>query len=1143
MPTIITGRAHSDRRALFFDKVRAAARSGSDVLVIVPDQYSFAMDAELYECLGVRLFNAIATDGISSISEKLCREHGGLAGENADDRARLIAMYRAQAGLSADNACLLRYYRRSLLKPSFVTRCIQLLSGLSHSGISPETLRAAAERFNGGAGTVRLMDIAFVYEAYNKELADMGLTDVSSIMSRAAALARENGSFKGKRVFFEGFTSFSRDELLLVKSAVGSAEETVFSMIFDEVTDGIDPFSETRRTISRIEELSAEVNKSVSFVRAKGCVQETPLAAVNNELFAYKPQKISSEGLVKVAAATDIYEECDYIGAEIVRLARDEGFKLSEIAVICGSLEDSSRILAAACERCGIPYFIDRPKNALNSIPAKYLTSILDAAVTKKYRTDRLMRIIKSPLSVFRDSDDFDEYDVSALEEHCRYWEIDGDRWTESFDDGTPRGQTFEEYRRRIIEPFDEFRSACLKDGATVGEMCLALVDLLNRLKMSDRVYSKVQVSAGNDTELEISRSLRQVWLGMVDSICSVNAHMKEKRLTLREFCELLRLMISAISISSPPQKAECLLIGDAERTRLPEIRALFIMQANDGIFPRDVRRSELLTDTDIAALEELDADITLSPKNALNKERMSTYMAVTAPTQRLYVSYTESDRTGAKTAPSQLPALLRKLFEDEILLRPGELPPEFFCTSLRTAFYKYLEHRRDNTVSAANIYASLAGSEEYLSRIENAARQAAAGSSEHIPPELARSLYFRNGIKLSATGITDYYKCPFYYFCRNGLKLPTPTSSRLDPVNIGNIAHRCLEAIMSVEKDGRKVYDEHFHLSADDELKERVDKLTDRIITELLGGEGKHGLTFKAGVKRLKDSIFRIVRYFRDEIKGSEFRPAAFEYPLGGESGGCTLEGLNVNGEDVTLIGNADRIDISGTDDLDVKKKRWLRVVDYKTGSQKFKINEIYHGLGLQMVIYLLALDSGRARFGGDIHKAGVMYSHIRSVEPDLSAAETESLESGGELEERIRLECAKSYKPDGMMLDDEVRAESNMSDNGVYTIFTYKEKPGADGSPERKKGTAEPVSEERLWAMEQFALEKVGQMAKELSEGNVSPDPIRTGKSSTSCTYCGYKDICRRADPKEMRMVCPEDKELLNKELERILSSINKQ
>ena len=79
----------------------------------------------------------------------------------------------------------------------------------------------------------------------------------------------------------------------------------------------------------------------------------------------------------------------------------------------------------------------------------------------------------------------------------------------------------------------------------------------------------------------------------------------------------------------------------------------------------------------------------------------------------------------------------------------------------------------------------------------------------------------------------------------------------------------------------------------------------------------------------RVCDSIYY-------QIKSGEFKPSKTEFSFEKQIG------------DVTINGKIDRIDVY--DNL-------LRVIDYKTGANKFSFDEIYYGKKLQLMIYALAL------------------------------------------------------------------------------------------------------------------------------------------------------------------------------------------
>ena len=58
MVTVISGGSHSGRDKVFIDKIKSAVKNGEQVMVIIPDQFSFEYDKKLYEHLGAADFNA-----------------------------------------------------------------------------------------------------------------------------------------------------------------------------------------------------------------------------------------------------------------------------------------------------------------------------------------------------------------------------------------------------------------------------------------------------------------------------------------------------------------------------------------------------------------------------------------------------------------------------------------------------------------------------------------------------------------------------------------------------------------------------------------------------------------------------------------------------------------------------------------------------------------------------------------------------------------------------------------------------------------------------------------------------------------------------------------------------------------------------
>ena len=93
---------------------------------------------------------------------------------------------------------------------------------------------------------------------------------------------------------------------------------------------------------------------------------------------------------------------------------------------------------------------------------------------------------------------------------------------------------------------------------------------------------------------------------------------------------------------------------------------------------------------------------------------------------------------------------------------------------------------------------------------------------------------------------------------------------------------------------------------------------------------------------------------YLRDEQNQSQFKPVACELKIGrGEDAVPGQVYRLSDGRTVQLVGTVDRADEWIEDD----GTRWVRVVDYKTGSKKLDLKEVYCGLDCQMLLYLFSL------------------------------------------------------------------------------------------------------------------------------------------------------------------------------------------
>ena len=239
--------------------------------------------------------------------------------------------------------------------------------------------------------------------------------------------------------------------------------------------------------------------------------------------------------------------------------------------------------------------------------------------------------------------------------------------------------------------------------------------------------------------------------------------------------------------------------------------------------------------------------------------------------------------------------------------------------------------------------------------------------------------------------------------------------------------------------------------------------------------------------LSRLKKSMTGLLCYLRDEQNQSRFRPVACELKIG--SGADAVPGQLYHlsdGRTVQLIGTVDRADEWVEED----GTRWVRVVDYKTGTKKLDLKEVYCGLDCQMLLYLFSLTRDPSgRFTG-AEPAGVLYL-LADPAPETTTRE----------------KAARSveYQLDGLVRDEQkVFDAMDADETGRYLPFGYRN--GAP-SPYQKDKRADIAKLNRI----RLHLDDlVTRMGEQLYGGQIAAEPLVVSTNRSPCAWCDYDFIC---------------------------------
>ena len=294
-----------------------------------------------------------------------------------------------------------------------------------------------------------------------------------------------------------------------------------------------------------------------------------------------------------------------------------------------------------------------------------------------------------------------------------------------------------------------------------------------------------------------------------------------------------------------------------------------------------------------------------------------------------------------------------------------------------------------------------------------------------------------------------------------------------------------------------QKHKDDDFSKIEKSTIQNEVSDLLDLYVEKHLGGKEGKTERFLYLYYRVKRTAVAIIERLVEEFAQSAFKPSDFELNIGEDIPSYKLK---VSDEiSVTIRGSVDRVDI-----MEHNGKKYIRVVDYKTGTKKYSLSDVLYGINLQMLIYMSAINNGGEKyFNSQISPAGVLYTP--AVSPTVNV--------GSKGLNTAIAESNKDKKMHGIILDDtDVIKGMERDAQGVYIPVSLKGDTIVD-----KSGSL--VTLEEFGALFAQVDKAISQMATCLCEGDVSAVPAKGVYDA--CAWCPYLSVCGYADGDNCREI----------------------
>jgi len=1037
----------------------AAGQNGR--ILMVPELISHDMERRLCQCGGDTASRYAEVMSFSGLARRVSDCAGSGAMECMDEGGRLVAMAAAARNLHSQ----LKAYASVETKPEFLLRMIDAVDEFKRCCISPEDLRIAAGMLEGVLAQ-KLEELALLYSAYDS-VCSRGKRDPRDEMNWLLEQLQD-GDFAQNHVFYiDGFPDYTVQHMRILEHLICTSPSVTVGVNCDRLDATSLAFEKAGSTARQIYQIARQAGVDVQIEGIPG--RDDPMMHAWESLFQGTLPEALPDRLHALQADSPA-AEVQLAAAGVLKLVQN-GCRYRDIGIVCSDLQSYQHYLQLQFDRSHIPSYQSGKEDILQKSVIATVLSALDAALGG-FDQKNVLRYLKSALSPL-------ELDVcDCVENYAIVWAVKGKQWLSQWknhpdgltgiwtDSAEKRLELLENARKRVIEPLAKLRESFLA-AHNLGQQVRALYDFLEDIHL-DRQLSQLANAMELEGDSRSAQILNQLWEILLSAMEQLYDVLGETVWDPETFVRLFTLLLSQYDVGTIPPVLDAVTVGTVSSMRCQQLKHLFILGACEGSLPGYTGAEGILSDQERETLRKVGVTLTGGAMDGVLAEFAEIYGVLCGASESVTLSY-----PGGQA--SYLYRRFAKLAGGEVLYQDT---PEQAITDQEDAVACLVGLKAReiaHTLNLSDLYAQMEKRIEF--------------SLGKLTPEQVRRLYGES-LNLSASQIDKQADCAMAYFMKYGLRAKERAEATADPAEFGTYVHAVLEntAREVMELGG-------FHQVSLEQTMQIAQKYSDTYTQERFSQIDSGRILYL--FRRNKQELEMVVTELWRELKDSGFAPAEFELGFGS---GKEMDAICIPSHTMpaALQGFVDRVDIWKKGD-----QTYFRVVDYKTGKKDFDYCDVFNGVGLQMLLYLFALEElGEPIIGQNPVAAGVQYFPARvpliSVDNGLVDAEAEQL----------RL---KEWKRKGLLLQDMTVLQAMEPGENFQRLCAAVKKDGS------LSGDLADQAQFRL--LRTYIFDLLGKMVDRIASGNVTPDPYTRGTSHNACAFCPYGAVCHKDSVEDRR------------------------
>ena len=1090
MLRLIYGKSGSGKSSYCFSEISKLIEEGkaNKIYIITPEQFSFTAERKLMDEMEKIGYGAVVSAEVLTLSRMAYRVTqevgGGLESLSKCGKAMLVY------SILNNNQKNLKFLGKS---DENIDLSMRAITEFKKHGVSVEDLLSEISAVKDLYLKNKLQDMSLIYKEFEDKISESYIEDTDLLTLLAENLDKVD-LVKNSLIYIDEFSGFTYQEYQVIKEFLRLAKEVNITICTDNLdfntNPDIDIYYPNKITVKKLLNLAKEndigtdefvhLEKGLRFKTEELQFLSSNLYSNNSTIYGKDVENLS------LFLAKNEYSEVENVAKKIEELIRKENMRYRDISIITKNIENYSSLVRAIFREYDIPVFIDEKRDLNQNIIVQYALSILEV-LSKNFSSEAVFSYIK--LGFF----DYEKEEIFKLENYCNKWGIKQNKWKKDFtyeleiESKKKEVERLNEIRKEIIEPLLKLQEE-IKKNRTVKNITIALYNFIINQNIEEKISKKISELEEKDL-LDLAKEYKESYEIIIDIFDKMVLIFDDEKITIDKYQKIFKIGLKNSGLGKIPGTADQVILGDVDRSRSHKVRAVFILGLNDGVFPSSNKDEGFLNDSDREILKQDGIELANGTIDNLYEDKFNIYKAFTTAEEKLYLSYSSSDKDGKSLRPSVLISQIKKMFpkmkeESDVINKKYEIVNKKVTYEELIENIAKIKNREKIDEIWYQIYNYYKEQEEWNKKLTSDMQGLNyTNLPEKIKQENIDKLY-GNTLKTSISRLEKYRGCPFSYYLQYGLKLKEKETLKVQSFNTGSFMHETIDSFFKV------VREEDIDLAQIEE--DKILEIVSNIIDESLNLNKNFIFTatakYKVLVRRLKRIITKALKYIIITIVNSDFEVSGTEVEFG-EKGKYEPIILELdNGKKIEITGKIDRIDTAKNED-----GKYLRIIDYKSSAKNIDLNEVYAGLQIQLLTYTDAICRKE-----DIMPAGIFYFSLLE-----QMANADKRLNEDEIEEMIR----KNFKMKGLIIADVkiIKMNDNTLKSGTSNLVPAGITAKGEISPRYTNG----VKQEDFKVLQEYIYKTIKDISKEILSGKIDLKPYNK-QGKTPCEYCEYKAIC---------------------------------